>query len=377
MMRKTPITLTSIMITVLLAACGAGQGTPTSAVQEQVQTSVAQTVEVMSAQLADQQQPSATSYPTATLAPSGTPPAPATKAPAAAAPPVQLSNGASPNCDNVAFLGDITIPDDDIIPPGSTFKKTWALKNNGTCTWTTDYAMAFTSGDQMGANPITPLTAPVAPGQIVLVSIVMKAPERSKIYTGFYKMRNAGGTLFGWGTDSSRSVYVKIDVGDQYDFINNLCSASWRNSAGLLYCPSKQDDPQGFAVIIQSPMVENGLIDQGQALVMEPDQVTDGKITGRYNPIIVPGGHLRTIVGCMYGYKLCKVKMGITYSVDGGPDIPLDDSNEWYDGFTTKFDTDLAAMGLEGKSVAFTFYVYADHGPTGDEVFWLDPKISP
>jgi hypothetical protein len=229
----------------------------------------------------------------------------------------------------------------------------------------------------MGADQATPLTQAVPPGQMVLVSVLMKAPDQSRTYTGFYKMRNAGGTLFGWGTDSSRSVYVMINVGNQYDFINNMCSASWRNSDGLLYCPSKQDDPLGFAVVIQNPMVENGLIDDGQALVMEPDQVTDGKITGRYDSIVVPGGHLRTVVGCMYGYKLCKVKMGITYSVDGGPDLPLDDSNEWYDGFTTRFDTDLAAKGLTGKSVVFTFYVYADRGPTGDEVFWIDPKISP
>jgi hypothetical protein len=330
---------------------------------------------VVSTQLV-QQQPSATTNPTVTLAPSATPSGPATSTPAAVFQPTQAS-GASANCDNIAFLGDITIPDDDIIPPGSAFKKTWALKNNGTCTWTTDYAMVFSSGDQMGADPATPLTAPVPPGQIVLVSVLMKAPDPAKTYIGYYKMRNAGGTLFGWGTDSSRSVYVKIDVANQYDFINNLCSASWRSSEDLLYCPSKQDDPQGFAVIIQNPMVENGLIDQGQALVMEPNQVLDGKITGKYNPIIVPAGRLHTVVGCMYGYKLCKVKMGITYSVDGGPDQPLDDSNEWYDGFTTRFDTDLAALGLTGKSVSFTFYVYADHGPTSDEVFFIDPKISP
>ena len=69
--------------------------------------------------------------------------------------------------------------------------------------------------------------------------------------------------------------------------------------------------------------------------------------------------------------------MGINYSVDGGPDVELDSSNEWYDGFTTSFDSNLSNKGLEGKSVVFTFYVNADRGPTGDEVFWLDPKISP
>jgi hypothetical protein len=237
--------------------------------------------------------------------------------------------------------------------------------------------MVFASGDQMGADAATPLTAAVAPGQIALVSVLMKAPDVSKTYTGFYKMRSGTGIIFGWGTDSSRSVYVKMAVGNSYDFIENMCSAKWSNATDLLYCPSKQDDPNGFASVVQDPIVENGLKDVGQAFIMQPQQVTDGKITGRYNPIIVPGGHLRTVVGCMYGYKNCKVKMGITYSVDGGPDIQLDESAEWYDGFTTRFDNNLSEKGLEGKSVSFTFYVYADRGPTGDEVFWIDPKISP
>jgi len=373
MMRKTSLTVLSIfLLAALTAGCSGAQSSPTASVQGLVQTSVAQTVQVVSTQLAQQQQPMSTSTPAVTPTAAQT-----ASSPAAAPQPAQASGGSSPNCDNVAFLGDITIPDDDIIPPGTTFKKTWALKNNGTCTWTSDYALVFSTGDPMGADPATPLDAPVPPGQMALVSVIMKAPDQAGTYTGFYKMRNAGGTLFGWGVDSSRSVYAKIEVGNQYDFIDNMCSASWRNSQGLLYCPSKQDDPLGFAVVVQNPMVENGLIDHGQAWVMEPDQVTDGKITGRFNPIIVPGGHLRTIVGCMYGYKNCKVNMGITYSVDGGPDIELAATNEWYDGFTTAFDSNLTNKGLEGKSVAFTFYVYADHGPTGDEVFWLDPKISP
>jgi len=377
MMRKTPLlSISVLLLSALLVGCSAGQATPTASVQGMVQTSVAQTVQVVSTQLGQQQQPTAASFPTVTLVTSGMPPVQATNAPVVTQ-PTQTNNGSSPNCDNMAFLSDVTIPDNDIIPPGTTFKKSWFLKNNGTCTWTTDYAMVFVSGDQMGANQVTPLTAPVAPGQNVLVSVTMKAPEQAKIYTGFYKMRNAGGELFGWGADSSRSVYVMINVGNKYDFINNMCSASWSNSQGLIYCPSNQGDPQGFAAIVQDPMVENGLIDRGQAWVMEPDQVLDGKITGRFDAIVVPGGHLRTVVGCMYGYKNCKVRMGINYSVDGGPDIELDSSNEWYDGFTTAFDSDLSKKGLEGKSVVFTFYVYADHGPTGDEVFWLDPKISP
>ena len=135
MTRKTPLTLISILLLVVLfGGCSAGQATPTASVQGMVQTSVAQTVQVVSTQLVAQQQPTITSAPMVTLAPSDTPPAQSNNAPTSAPQPVQASNGSSPNCDNVAFLGDVTIPDDDIIPPGTTFKKSWFLKNNGTCT---------------------------------------------------------------------------------------------------------------------------------------------------------------------------------------------------------------------------------------------------
>jgi hypothetical protein len=41
----------------------------------------------------------------------------------------------TPACDQAQFIKDVTIPDGTVIAPGTSFKKTWRLKNIGTCTW--------------------------------------------------------------------------------------------------------------------------------------------------------------------------------------------------------------------------------------------------
>src|SRR5512145_1793119 len=53
--------------------------------------------------------------------------------------------------DRAQFIADVTVPDGTRFDPGATFKKTWRLKNIGTCTWTTSYSLVFDSGEKMGA----------------------------------------------------------------------------------------------------------------------------------------------------------------------------------------------------------------------------------
>ena len=54
-------------------------------------------------------------------------------------------------CNWVEFVKDVTIPDGTKITGGTSFTKTWRLRNAGSCTWTTEYDLAFVKGDQMSA----------------------------------------------------------------------------------------------------------------------------------------------------------------------------------------------------------------------------------
>ena len=99
-------------------------------------------------------------------------------------------------CDNSIYVSDVTIPDNTVITAGATFTKTWALQNTGSCTWTTGYTINFLSGTQMGGKA-TNLTASVAPSANVQVSVSLTAPTAVGTYTGYWRMANAQGSMFG------------------------------------------------------------------------------------------------------------------------------------------------------------------------------------
>lgn len=115
-------------------------------------------------------------------------------------------------CDWVSFVKDVTVPDGTTFSPGETFTKTWRLKNRGTCTWTPDYMLVYTSGTQMGGTTAVRLPGYVSPGQTVDVSVTLTAPDTSEKYVGYWMLRNPSGALFGYGDKANQAFYVEIKV---------------------------------------------------------------------------------------------------------------------------------------------------------------------
>ncbi len=112
-------------------------------------------------------------------------------------PPVPISS----SCDRGQFIADVTIPDGTVMAPGTSFIKTFRIRNVGTCTWTTSYAMVFVSGSLMGApSTVINLASPVASGQTMDFSIPMVAPGTPGHYRSFWRFRNASGAQFGLGS---------------------------------------------------------------------------------------------------------------------------------------------------------------------------------
>ncbi|MBL8100545.1 MAG: hypothetical protein JNK81_15280, partial [Anaerolineales bacterium] len=84
-------------------------------------------------------------------APTQTPLPPTATADSATNTPFPTSTSAPQTyCDWAFFVKDVTIPDGTTLLPGETFTKVWRLKNRGTCTWSPDYMLVFSSGSQMG-----------------------------------------------------------------------------------------------------------------------------------------------------------------------------------------------------------------------------------
>ena len=109
-----------------------------------------------------------------------------------------------------SFVADITIPDGSYVAPGTTFTKTWRIRNNGTTTWTTKYQLVFVSGTQMTNQSAVNLPYNVMPGQTVDISIQMTAPTATGTYKSSWMLRNESGSQFGVGANCMTPVWAEI-----------------------------------------------------------------------------------------------------------------------------------------------------------------------
>ncbi|MAT42934.1 MAG: hypothetical protein CL609_11370 [Anaerolineaceae bacterium] len=129
-------------------------------------------------------------------------------------------------CDVAKFVSDVSIPDDTVFAPEASFTKTWRIKNEGTCTWNTSYAVVFDSGASMGGPASFAIPSDVAPGQSIDISVDLKAPASADTYKGNWMLRNASGVIFGLG-DENKPFWVQIKVQEPTSVPFAVTSASF------------------------------------------------------------------------------------------------------------------------------------------------------
>ena len=117
---------------------------------------------------------------------------------------------------------DVTVPDYTLMVPNQVFLKTWRIRNIGTCSWNSSYLMIFDHGDGMGVisgytQQLT--TGVVNPGQEVDLSVNLKAPVTVGTYTGFWRLRDPGGVVFGI-TPAGGTFAVRIVVANPSITVN-------------------------------------------------------------------------------------------------------------------------------------------------------------
>ena len=192
-----------------------------------------QTLIASSPTVAPTELPTQTMLPDNTLAPSSTPlptSTPIVISTATAIPVVYptpatgTTTGAM--CDAASFVMDVTAADYTNFPVNAVFIKTWRLKNNGTCTWSTAYTLVFDHGDAMQGPASVNLPSPVAPGQSIDLSVTLKAPGTSGFYQGWWKLQDPNGTRFGVGADASVAFWVKITTGNYYAAVTPVPGAT-------------------------------------------------------------------------------------------------------------------------------------------------------
>jgi hypothetical protein len=200
MYARKPIWLSAILLlTILIAACGPSN-------EETIATSVALTVQAQNAAL-----PTASPkvFASATLPPGVTPVATLTN--------IVPTIGPSPtgglgyyDCAKASLVSD-SPPDGTLMAPEASFTKTWKIKNESTCWWTTEYKIIFWDGNVLGGAYIYNIPTGVGPGQTVDISVFLVTPEADGPYRGYWKLQTPDGYNFGVG-QYNQAFYVDVIV---------------------------------------------------------------------------------------------------------------------------------------------------------------------
>jgi len=294
-------------------------------------------------------------------------------------------------CNWAFFITDVTIPDGTTLAANTSFTKTWRIKNIGTCTWTSDYAIIFDHGTQFNAPSAQNLGASVAPGQTIDISLNMISPSAAGAYTGYFKLRTSGAVSFGIGSNANTAFWVSINVPSSItatptatvdpstpqDFAALRCSASWASSSSpSLSCNGSENFSTGSVSYTTSPVIEIGYTDDEPTLIMIPANGSSGWITGTYPAFNVQSGdHLTGLTGCAGNSPNCSVVFYVNYVEAGNPTVQtLQTWVETYDGNRTTIDIDLSS--LAGKTVQFILTVGNSNGSnTDDRAFWEALRI--
>jgi hypothetical protein len=357
-----------------------------------IATVVAQTIEAQLTRQAEE------STPTLTITPLPTPTETATAAPTpeilaptdtsvptnTSLPPTAITPTLTPIttvCDGAQFVRDLSVQDGSLVPPGTSFVKTWRLKNVGHCIWTTSYMLVFNSGNDLSAKRSIPLPRAVEPNQTIDLSVAMKAPDKKGIYRSEWMLSNPSGTRFGIGSKGDQPFWVQIEVvklGNaalDYDFAANYCRAEWSSGSGRLPCPGTSSSSEGFVILLDAPDLENRQEDE-LALWTHPNSSSSGWVSGTYPEFTIqPNQHFKAWVGCLDGSKGCKVVFRLDFkNLKNGLVRTLGTWDEVYDGEVTKIDLDLSEHA--GKLVRFILTVEVNGGDSARaNAFWFVPGI--
>jgi hypothetical protein len=284
-------------------------------------------------------------------------------------------------CEKASFVSDVTVPDNTVMNPNTPFAKTWRIRNDSQCTWTSKYALVFAGGTQMSSQNSVPFPGQVPPGQTVDLSVNMQAPLGPGAVQSNWLLRSPENVTFGVGAGGDNPLFVRIwvttpvqpDARFAYDFTANYCNAQWRTNAGVISCNNISSDPRGSTLVLANAPLERAQENE-PGLWVRPDQNSNGFIVGEYpNYTINPGDHFVTELGCVQSSTGCDVSFQLDMQVQGGSLINLGVWNEVYDGKTRIVDLDLKPY--YGQTVRFLLRMVANGQVAQANGVWFLPSI--
>ena len=106
---------------------------------------------------------------------------------------------------NLRFINDITVPDNQFTTFGSTIDKQWLVENSGTCNWSSSYRLKHLGGATLGA-PEEVMLYPARAGTQAAIQIIFTAPFTDGVYESAWQAFDPSGNAFG------DPIYIRITV---------------------------------------------------------------------------------------------------------------------------------------------------------------------
>lgn len=115
-----------------------------------------------------------------------------------------------PSGRSLARLVDEKFPDGSPIPPGERFRKTWTLRNAGTCTWDSAHRFYYMGGKLSLTQTHVRIEGAVPPAGVYTFAVPMQAPNTPGTYRDEWTLRDAGGRTVPVG--GSKIIWAEIVV---------------------------------------------------------------------------------------------------------------------------------------------------------------------
>ncbi len=110
---------------------------------------------------------------------------------------------------NLSFVDDVTVPDGTTFVPGDQIEKTWAVRNDGDCTWNDKFSLRYIDGSALGAENHQELP-PLEPGETGEITVTFYAPQSAGSYWTGWQAYDPQGEPFG------DDIYMEIIVDPYY-----------------------------------------------------------------------------------------------------------------------------------------------------------------
>jgi len=135
-----------------------------------------------------------------------------------AAPTAAVTQALGDSCFNSVFEEDVTIPDGTEVKGGETLKKSWKIRNTGTCPWDEGFRLVHIGGDIPNDNFASQYFEfqskdTTASGEAIILTVGFNAPCKAGEYQAHWRMQtDAGGNNY-FGTILSVYITVKGKTG--------------------------------------------------------------------------------------------------------------------------------------------------------------------